>query len=351
MAARRRTCGRPSSDAETELLLGSPDCGGAALAVAERPLQDVLAGRPADLRAARRSPRGRRRGARRRRRARVRGRPGDGLDDRPRRGGGRGARPPRARGDVAAARSWLLVREFRPPTRFTRAAADATLALDRLASGGVSARDAAAAVRTDLLDTYDGRLRASLASVREATPRGLRRTRRRGGRRCSWLLGDPAPGVPSAARAPRRHAARRRRARRARRAHGCRRWRRHAAASGSTACSRDSGPRRSREEELVRRAGQLDRFLRLVPIEYGRGVADGARHEGLRDPGGDHVPRRRRGGVPRPRVGAPRARHGRHPQARGGADRARRRSRRGEPRQRVSPTRTSSRRRRRTRSG
>ena len=30
----------------------------------------------------------------------------------------------------------------------------------------------------------------------------------------------------------------------------------------------------SREEQL-QRAGQLDRFLRLVPIEYGRGVRDG----------------------------------------------------------------------------
>ena len=29
------------------------------------------------------------------------------------------------------------------------------------------------------------------------------------------------------------------------------------------------------EEELLRRAGQLERFLRLVPIEYGRGVSDG----------------------------------------------------------------------------
>src|SRR5262249_30270099 len=29
------------------------------------------------------------------------------------------------------------------------------------------------------------------------------------------------------------------------------------------------------EEELVRRAGQLDRFLQLVPIEYGRGVSNG----------------------------------------------------------------------------
>ena len=29
------------------------------------------------------------------------------------------------------------------------------------------------------------------------------------------------------------------------------------------------------QDELLRRAGQLDRFLRLVPIEYGRGVTDG----------------------------------------------------------------------------
>ena len=39
------------------------------------------------------------------------------------------------RGDVAAAHRWLLVREFRPPTRFSRPGADATLAVALFAEG------------------------------------------------------------------------------------------------------------------------------------------------------------------------------------------------------------------------
>ena len=83
-----------------------------------------------------------------------------------------------ARGDVAAARAWLLVREFRPPTRFSRAAADATLALDRLEQGVIATpAAAAAAVRADLLDTYDGRIRVALAGLGEAQQFGFAATR------------------------------------------------------------------------------------------------------------------------------------------------------------------------------
>ena len=45
-----------------------------------------------------------------------------------------------AAGDVDSARAWLLVREFRKPTRFSRPGADATLALGALARGHHDAR-------------------------------------------------------------------------------------------------------------------------------------------------------------------------------------------------------------------
>src|SRR5262245_23732177 len=77
------------------------------------------------------------------------------------------------RGDVRSARQWLLVREFRPPTRFSRAAADGTLALDRLAAGALRPAQAAKAVAADLLDTYDGRLRSSLDAVRTSAAAGF----------------------------------------------------------------------------------------------------------------------------------------------------------------------------------
>ena len=75
------------------------------------------------------------------------------------------------------ARSWLLVREFRPPTRFSRAAADGTLALEQLERGAITPAAAAAAVRTDLLDTYDGRIRTALATAAEAEQLGFSASR------------------------------------------------------------------------------------------------------------------------------------------------------------------------------
>ena len=68
-------------------------------------------------------------------------------------------------GDVAEARAWLLVREFRTPTRFTRPGADGTLALQALEQGRMAAAAAAAAVRADLFDTYQARLRVALEDV------------------------------------------------------------------------------------------------------------------------------------------------------------------------------------------
>ncbi len=260
------------ADAETELLLGSPAAATRRLAVAERPLQDVLAGRPGDLRSARRSlAAGVRALSAGDERAYAAARAavwttvlGAAAVE---------AQAAAARGDVAEARSWLLVREFRPPTRFTRAAADATLALDRAASGRVSARDAAAVVRTDLLDTYDARLRASLASVREARRAGfgVRAAEAAGAARGYWAILRPAYLRARGAEA-------------ATRVDGA-----LDALAGRTVAGAAVGTQLRQldgllegfraaplsADELVRRAGQLDRFLRLVPIEYGRGVANG----------------------------------------------------------------------------
>ena len=65
-----------------------------------------------------------------------------------------------------APRSWLLVREFRQPTRFSRPGADATLAVESLADGRRTTEQALAAVRADYLDTYQARLRSALEAWR-----------------------------------------------------------------------------------------------------------------------------------------------------------------------------------------
>ena len=182
---------------------------------------------------------------------------------------GRAAR----RGDVATARSWLLVREFRPPTRFSRAADDATVALDGLAGGSVSPRAAAAAVRRDLLDTYDARLRTSLVELRQADELGYDASRAELGALAlgywSILSGvhRAQHGAPATARLTSS-------------------FEQVAAAAAVGGLPQPTLDRIERalagfraaplsDTELARRAGQLERFLQLVPIEYGRGVKDG----------------------------------------------------------------------------
>ena len=176
-------------------------------------------------------------------------------------------------GDVEAARSWLLVREFRPPTRFSRAAADATVALDELAEGTLAPTKAAAAIRRDLLDTYDSRLRTALAGLRAADEQGFASTRAEMGVLALGYWRIVAPAYADA------------RGMRAERSLTASFEKLALAARGSTAL----GAPLARIEtalaafraapltgaELVQRAGQLDRFLRLVPIEYGRGVKGG----------------------------------------------------------------------------
>jgi high-affinity iron transporter len=179
-------------------------------------------------------------------------------------------------GDVKRARAWLLVREYRKPTRFSRAGADATLAVDALARGKVSARAAAEAARVDLLDTYQTRLRAALETVDDAGTRGFD-VRRAG----SAMLADGyfrilATSYAAQRGKPARLALSREFSRLA-----------SAAEAGNGAAVRTARAEIDRglegfraaplsEEETLRRAGQLQRFLSLVPIEYERGV-DGGR--------------------------------------------------------------------------
>ncbi len=180
-----------------------------------------------------------------------------------------------AAGDVDEARTWLLVREFRQPTRFTRPGADGTLALQALGEGQMAAGPAAAAVRADLLDTYQARLLASLDAVSAAGGQDFDISRSGGA-----ALARGYFALLSGAYAEQRSAGE---------------------AAGATAAFEDlvaaaqagddAGVEAAQaeidaalegfraaplsEEEELRRAGQLQRFLALVPIEYERGVKNG----------------------------------------------------------------------------
>jgi len=263
---------RALSDAETALVLDEPATVLIDLGRAEGAAEELLAGHPADLAAAR-----------------------DALDEARAAAAvqdARGLAAARAtvwgavlrasfgeatraarHGEIAHARAWLLVREFQPPTRFTRAAADATVALDGLAVGRVRPTAAATTIRADLLGTYDGRLRTALGSVAEAGKSGfgVRRAEEAAAARGYWriLRGTYASQrgagaaeqldagfdqLAAAAAGGREAPAALRRI--------------EAALEGFRAVALTP-------EERLRRAGQLQRFLELVPIEYDRGVEGG----------------------------------------------------------------------------
>ena len=178
-------------------------------------------------------------------------------------------------GDAAAAADWLLLRDFRPTTRFARPNADATLAVRGLGEGTVPRAEAERAVRADLLDTYQARLESSLNDLADAPGGNLAPSQAEavglsGG---YWRILAPAygeqrgaPAVAEADAAFETLVA--------------------AALAGDTprfggaldrALAVVQGFRAAplSEADQARRAGQLLRYLSLVPVEYGRGVKQG----------------------------------------------------------------------------
>jgi high-affinity iron transporter len=177
--------------------------------------------------------------------------------------------------DPDEARRWLLVREFRPPTRFSRPGADATLAIESLAEGRATTAQAVAAVRADYLDTYQARLRTALAGVDEAGKRGF-----------DFRLVSESALARGYFGILRESYRRQRGDTEARRAAGA-----FDALVAAALAGESAGIAQARntvvqalegfraaplaDDEKLRRAGQFLRFLALVPVEYGRGVADG----------------------------------------------------------------------------
>ncbi|HET7092272.1 MAG TPA: FTR1 family protein, partial [Thermomicrobiales bacterium] len=180
-----------------------------------------------------------------------------------------------ARDDAADAAHWLLLRDFRPTTTLSRPGADATLAVRKLGAGALTPEQTAAAVRGDLLDTYQAQLEAELNDIAGAAPDKLLPTQAEavGLAAGHWpvLAGayEAQQGADARAQADAVFAALP-----------------AAVANGDTAAfgraltdatAIATGFRAAplTEAEQARRAGQLLRYLSLVPIEYGRGVHAG----------------------------------------------------------------------------
>ena len=177
------------------------------------------------------------------------------------------------REDLARARGWLLVRDFRQATRFTRPGVDATIALDDLASDELSADEAAIKVKKDLLDAYQARLRSFLDEASQARERGFDPALAESAAlvRGYWLILAPEyerqRGAAELRAADSDFAAFER-----------------AAISGQGAAFERSRQAVIRDldgftaapftpEEQALRANQLTRFLDLVPIEYDDGTS------------------------------------------------------------------------------
>lgn len=173
--------------------------------------------------------------------------------------------------DAATAQTWLPVREFRATTRFSRPNTSATLALAGLSQGSQSPKDALLAVRADLFDTYQAELTEALHDLPAADSQGFSVRRAE--------LASLAQGyfqiLSTAYRQERGESA-------LQTAQTAFQDLHTAAVAGNDLNEPlqrvDAALRHFRAAPLTaveqaRRAGQLLRYLSLVPVEYHRGVS------------------------------------------------------------------------------
>jgi len=176
-----------------------------------------------------------------------------------------------AAGDVARAREWLLIRDFRRATRFTRPGVDATTALDQLEAGDIEPDDAVTQIRKDLLDAYQARLleyldEASTEADRDFDPAVAESLAFAAG---YWKLLAPEyeeqRGTAAREEADRAFAALPALARTPERVPDATAEAQELLAHFTAAPFTD--------EELARRAQQMIRFVDLMPVEYDHGVS------------------------------------------------------------------------------
>jgi high-affinity iron transporter len=172
-----------------------------------------------------------------------------------------------------AAHRWLLLREFRPSTRFSRP--DATLAVEALKQGDITPAEAEASLKADLLDTYQALLNQELEVIETAAAQDftIRQAEAVGVTAGYWRILQPAYEAQLGQDAGQQANAVFVRL----------------LAAGPTGqidvvrplldevrtTLRTFRAAPLAEAELARRAGQLLRFLSLVGVEYDRGVEEG----------------------------------------------------------------------------
>ena len=174
-------------------------------------------------------------------------------------------------GDAVRAREWLLIRDFRQATRYTRPSIDATTALDQLEAGDLEPADAVIQMRKDLLDAYQSRLIEYLDDAATESERGYEPAVAESLAIASgyWTLLAPEyeeqrgvearetadeefAALPGVASTPKQVPA--------------------AVASAQALLNHFTAAPFTPEEQ-ARRAQQLIRFLELIPYEYDKGVS------------------------------------------------------------------------------
>lgn len=177
-------------------------------------------------------------------------------------------------GDGKTAQLWLSVREFRTATRFSRPNVEATLAVEGFISGTVTAEEALQSIRADLLDTYQARLIESLHALATANQNGFASRRAELAALAEGYFFILAPayfeqrGEDSLRQAQLAFADLRVTA-----VDNPESLNQKIALVGAYLDNFRAAPLTPAEQS--RRAGQLMRFLPLVPVEYERGVTNG----------------------------------------------------------------------------
>ncbi|MDB5044213.1 MAG: iron permease, partial [Deinococcus sp.] len=163
-------------------------------------------------------------------------------------------------GNAAAARDWLAVREFRVASPLTRLTADATSAVEALATGQITPDAALKAVRADVLDGYQARFNDALRDLSTSQARGFRTLAAE-----QQALAQGYFQLLRPAYAAQRSEAQAQALTAELAALPNSLGRVQAALEGFRAAPLS-------DREVRARASQVTRFLALVPVEYGRGV-------------------------------------------------------------------------------
>ena len=178
-----------------------------------------------------------------------------------------------AAGDTATAQRWLAVREFRHATRFSRPNADGSIALVHLRDGTLTIDETLTALRADLLDTYQARLTEALHDLATADEQSFAaRLAEQAALSQGYFTillpayeeqrGQAAGATASVAFAALTAATQTGQPP-------------EAALAQVTAALDGFRAAPLSPQEQRRRAGQLLRFLSLVPVEYSRGIRNG----------------------------------------------------------------------------